>query len=164
VKRPRAPRSDRAGFTLIEVLLAMALLLFGMASILGLLSFGAGMARTSTLRGASADAIESVMSDLEERHFPLVRNEAGDEVVGEPVERVDEPVPGHPGLSYSTRSTPNPENPLEYRVDVEIRWSISGTTRAKRFTTLLLRQIPFGERLRRDFVESGDGKKTLHAR
>lgn len=158
-------RRARAGFTLVEVLLAMALLLFGMASILGLLSFGAGLARTAALRGASADAIESVMSDLEERLFPLARNEAGDEVVGEPVERVDVPVPGHPGLTYSTRSQENPENPLEYRVDVEIRWSVSGTTRSKRFTTLLLRQIPFGERLRRDFVESGDpNQRTLHAR
>lgn len=157
------PARSRAGFTLIEVLLAMALLLFGMASILGLLSFGAGLARTAALRGASADAIESVMTDLEERLFPLTRNEAGDEVVGEPKERVDEPVPGHPGLSYSTRSLPNPENPLEYRVDVEIRWTVSGTTRTKTFTTLLLRQIPFGERLRRDFVETGENKRTLHA-
>lgn len=159
----KTPARSRAGFTLIEVLLAMALLVFGMASILGLLSFGAGLARTAALRGASADAIESVMSDLEERLFPLVKNEAGDEVVGEPKERVDEPVPGHPGLSYSTHCVPNPANPLEYRVDVEIRWSVSGTTRTKTFTTLLLRQIPFGERLRRDFVETGENKRTLHA-
>jgi prepilin-type N-terminal cleavage/methylation domain-containing protein len=159
----RTPARSRAGFTLIEVLLAMALLLFGMASILGLLSFGAGLARTATLRGASADAIESVMTDLEERLFPLAKSAAGDEVVGEPKERVDEPVPGHPGLVYSTHCTPNPENPLEYRVEVEIRWSVSGTTRTKTFTTLLLRQIPFGERLRRDFVETGEKKRTLHA-
>lgn len=159
----RAPvlRRARAGFTLVEVLFAMLLLLFGMASILGLLSFGAGLARTATLRGASADAIEAVMSDLEERLFPLVRDANGDEVVGEPVERVDQPVPGHPGLTYGTKCTPNPDNPLEYRVDVEIRWSVGGTTRGKRFTTLLLRQIPFGERLRREFVETGEKKRSL---
>ena len=156
-------RSRRAGFTLLEVLLAMVLLFIGMASILGLLSFGAGLARTASLRGASAEAIESVMTDLEERLFPLARDDSGAEVVGEPRDRVDEPVPGHPGLTYSTRSTPNPENPLEYRVDVEVRWSVSGNARTKSFTTLLLRQIPFGERLRRDFIETGENKRTLHA-
>ncbi len=156
-------RSRRGGFTLLEVLLAMVLLFVGMASILGLLSFGAGLARTAELRGASAEAIESVLTDLEERLFPLERDASGADVVGEPRERVDVPVPGHPGLSYSTRSTPNPENPLEYRVDVEIRWSVGGSTRTKSFTTLLLRQIPFGERLRRDFVETGENKRSLHA-
>lgn len=158
------PTLRRGGFTLLEVLLAMVLLFVGMASILGLLSFGAGLARTAELRGASAESIESVLTDLEERLFPLERTEDGAEVVGTPRDRVDEPVPGHPGLTYSTRSTPNPENPLEYRVDVEIRWSVSGTARTKSFTTLLLRQIPFGERLRRDFVETGENKRTLHAR
>lgn len=157
------PAPRRGGFTLLEVLLAMVLLFVGMASILGLLSFGAGLARTAELRGASAEAIESVLTDLEERLFPLERDASGADVVGEPRDRVDAPVPGHPGLTYSTRSTPNPENPLEYRVDVEIRWSVSGTARTKSFTTLLLRQIPFGERLRRDFVETGENKRSLHA-
>ena len=150
---PRLARARRSGFTLIEVVLAMFVLFIGMTSILGLLSFGAALARTAALRNGAAGSIEAVMTDLEESLFPLVLDANGDEVAGEPRDVTDRPVPGVAGLVYSTTSTPNPENPLEYRVDVEVRWAVGGTTRSKRFTTLLLRQVPFGERLRQRVVE-----------
>ena len=149
-------RSSAAGFTLIEVVLAMGILLLGSSAILGLLSFGAALSRTAVLRSGASDAIEAIVSDLEESLFPLQLTSTGDEVAGAPRDLVDRPVPGHPSLVYSTHSTPNPENPLEYRVDVEITWAVGGTTRSKRFTTLLLREVPFGERLRARLVE---GKK-----
>src|SRR6185436_18642 len=82
----------------------------------------------------------------------------GDEVAGEPEDLKDHEIPGYPGLLYSTHSTPNPENPLEYKVEVEIRWAVNGTMRTKRFTTLLLREVPFGERLRERIIEN---KKPL---
>lgn len=146
-------RHANAGFTLIEVVLAMFILLIGMTSILGLLSFGAAMSRTASLRAGAANSIEAVVTDLEETFFPLELDAAGDEVAGEPHDFKDRPVPGHPGLMYSTTSAQNPENAREYRVDVEIGWTEGGTKRAKRFTTLLLREVPFGERLRARFVE-----------
>jgi hypothetical protein len=62
-------------------------------------------------------------------------------------------IPGHPGLVYSAHATPNPEDPLEYRVDVELSWSTAGARRSRKFTTLLLREVPFGERLRRRLIE-----------
>lgn len=145
--------SRRAGFTLVEVVLAMFLLLIGMTSILGLLSFGAALSRTASLRSGASSSIEAVMADLEERLFPLVLDEEGLDVAGEPVPIVDRPVPSRPGLSYSAQATPNPENPLEHRVDVEITWTTGGAKRSRRFQTLLLREVPFGERLRQRFVQ-----------
>jgi hypothetical protein len=56
-------------------------------------------------------------------------------------------------IVYSAKARANPERPAEYRVDVEMTWSSQGVRREKRFTTILLREIPFGERLRRRFVE-----------
>mgnify|MGYP001346251045 CR=1 FL=1 len=147
-----APRA-RAGFTLIEVVLAMFVLLIGMTSILGLLGFGAALSRTAALRGGAANAIEAVVTDLEETLFPLELDQQGDELAGEPRDVSDRELPGYPGLLYSTRSTPNPDNPLEYKVEVEIRWAVGGSTRSKRFTTLLLREVPFGERLRARLIE-----------
>ena len=144
------------GFTLIEVVLAMFVLLIGMTSILGLLSFGAALSRTASLRSGAAGAIEAVVADIEETLFPLQVDELGDEVAGEPRDVKAREIPGYPGLTYTTRSTPNPDNPLEYRVEVEINWAVGGTTRSKRFTTLLLREVPFGERLRARIIE---GKK-----
>ena len=144
---------SRRGFTLIEVVLAMFVLLIGMTTILGLLSFGAALSRTATLRAGAANAIEAVIADLEETLFPLEVGPDGLETAGEPRAIEKRPVPGHPGLVYSASATVNPDDPLEYRVDVEITWSASGAQRSRKFTTLLLREVPFGERLRSRFVE-----------
>lgn len=151
-------KGDRGGFTIIEVVLAMFILLIGMTTILGLLSFGAALSRTASLRSQAANAIEAVLADLEENLFPLVEVD-GLAVAGEPADVERRPVPGFPGLVYSASAVPDPEHdassigPLEYRVDVEISWSTAGAKQSRRFTTLLLREVPFGERLRRRFVE-----------
>lgn len=157
--QPGGPGGNRSGFTLIEVVLAMFVLLIGMTSILGLLSFGAALARTAALRSGAANGIEAVVTDLEETLFPLELDDNGEEVAGEPRDIQAKPMPGYPGLTYSTTSTQNPENPLEYRVDVEVNWAVGGTTRSKRFTTLLLREVPFGERLRTRIVEGREPEK-----
>jgi prepilin-type N-terminal cleavage/methylation domain-containing protein len=146
----RKPERRRAGFTLIEILLSLAILLFGFTAVLGLLTFGAGLSRTALLRTSGASAVEAVVADLEESLFPLVEGEAG-----EPADVVDRELPGLADVVYSAHATPNPDRPLEYRVDVEIAWKTSGVRREKRFTTLLVREVPFGERLRRKFVEPG---------
>lgn len=152
-----APANSRSGFTIVEVVLAMFILLIGMSTILGLLSFGAALSRTASLRSQAANAVEAVVADLEESLFPLVLVD-GFEVAGEPQDIERRPVPGSPGLVYSATAEPNPGQedavgPQEYRVDVEISWSTQGATRSRRFTTLLLREVPFGERLRQKFVE-----------
>ena len=158
MSRPRCctPPARRAGFTIVEVVLAMFVLLVGMTSILAFLSFGAAMARTAMLRDGAAGAADAVVADLEESLFPLVLVD-GREVAGEPRAIEDRPVPGHPGLSYSARATPNPADthdpPLEYRVDVEMSWTSSGSRRTRSFSTLLLREVPFGVRMRRRFVQ-----------
>ena len=141
----------RGGFTLLEVVLALGVLVLGLSAVLGLLSFGAAMTRNAALRTSSAQVIEAIVADLEETLFPLdAEGEAG-----EPVPIADRPVPGHDGLSYSARAEPDPAperrpgRPLEYRVDVEIAWQASGQRRTQEFTTVLAREVPFGARLRR---------------
>jgi hypothetical protein len=131
-----------------------------MSSILGLLAFGAAMARNAALKSAGASAVEAVVADLEESFFPLVRDEeSGEWQVGEPAPVSARAVPGHPGLTYSARGVPDPldrDTPggaLRWKVAVEIRWLAAGEERAKTFTTLLLRQVPFGERLRRELIQ-----------
>lgn len=154
----RHPKPCAAGFTLIEVVLAMFLLLIGATTILGMLSFGAGSARTASLRSEATAALPAVVMELEETLFPLVLDEAGIEVAGEPIAARDGlTVPGYPELAYSYRATPLPTEgelePFEYVVDIEISWREGGEQRSVNHTTILLREIPFGERLRQRFVE-----------
>jgi type II secretory pathway pseudopilin PulG len=157
--------SGASGFTIVEVVVAMGLLLLGMTSILGLLSFGAALSRTAQLRNSAAAAAEAVIVDLEETLFPLVVDDDGDVIVGEPKLIKNRPVPGHPGILYTAHSTGDPTDarsggPLRYRVDVEIHWTTGGKKRSKTFTTLLLREVPFGERLRRLFVAGEEPEKN----
>lgn len=137
------------GFTMIEVLLALGILLFGMTAVLGLLTFGAALSRTAHLRTMSASLAEAVVADLEETLFPLKDGEAG-----EPVEIVDRPLAGMSGVIYSARATANPSHPIEHKVDIEFSWQSGGVRRERRFSTLILREVPFGTRLRKQFVES----------
>lgn len=142
----------QAGFTILEVIVAMGIFLFGMTAILGLLTFGSALSRTAQLRTHAAALVQAVTADLEETLFPLENGAAG-----EPQPIVKRQLHGRDDILYSATPTQNPDRPLEYRVDVEISWKSGGVQREKRFTTLLLREVPFGERMRRRFVD-GDMK------
>jgi len=152
ITRPRsnetATRAPRGGFTIIEVVLAMGILVMGMTVLLSLLTFGAALTRTAALRTAASTAIEAVIGDLEESMFPL----EDDGTVGEPRRLEGRAVPNAPGVIYSASARPNPDDPLEYAVDIDVSWETSGIRRSKSFQTLLLREVPFGERMRRRFV------------
>ncbi len=154
-----AIRGNRRGFTLIEVVLAMGILVMGMTVILSLLTFGAALTRSAATRTRASTVIESVIGDLEQSLFPLEQ----DGTVGDPPEVIEgRLVPGVVGVVYDARTRPNPDDPNEYLVNVEVWWETEGARRTKTFQTLLLREVPFGERMRRRFVE--DRPATLDIR
>jgi prepilin-type N-terminal cleavage/methylation domain-containing protein len=152
--RPGAER----GLTLIEIVVALGILLIGMSAILGLFSFGATLARTAEMRTVGSAAVEALVADLEGTLFPAaVDPETGSWILGEPVAIEGRAVPGYPGVLYSASAAANPAQAsgesgvLEYRVDVTMRWKSGGEDRSRRFTTLLLRELSFGESMRRRF-------------
>jgi len=150
----RAPesRATRGGFTLLEVVLALGVLMLGLSAVLGLFSFGAGLARSSDLRLSAAQAAEAVIADLEEQLFPL----GPDGEPGEPVLIEARALPNAPDLVYSARAQREPAaehprgRPPLYRVDVELAWSSAGARRTERFSALIARELPFGARMRRE--------------
>ena len=147
-------RDHRSGFTIVEVVLAMGILLVGAAAILSMLTFGASLTRAAQLRTAAAVAVEAVRADIEANMFPYDPDMDGEEgEIGPPVNLVDRAVPGLELVVYSATATQNPDLPREYRVDVDIRWTSGGVQREKRITWIMLQEISFGERLRRRFVE-----------
>jgi hypothetical protein len=137
---------------MVEVLVALAILVFGMTAILGLLTFGAALSRTALLRTLAAAASHAVVADLEETLFPPEKTkdlstmalDPGESEAGAPVDVLDRPLSGMPDVVYSARAVQNPDRPGEYRVDVEMSWRSAGIRRATTFTTLLVRD-PFGE-------------------
>ena len=147
-------RDAKAGFTIVEVVLAMGILLVGAAAILSMLTFGASLTRAAQLRTAAATAVEAVRADIEANMFPYDPSLDGEEgEVGPPVSFVDRPVPGLSQVVYTATPTQNPNLLREYRVDVDITWTTGGVERNKQITWIMLREISFSERLRRRFVE-----------
>ena len=143
-------RNERAaGFTILEVVLAMGILLIGITAIIGLLTFGAALTHASQMRTAAANVAEAIVADLDESLFPLEE----DGSVGEPEDFQDRPLPGFEGVTYSVETVANPDDPDEYRVDVRMKWESGGVLRSHEFSTLMNRQVPFGERMRREFVK-----------
>ena len=142
------PHPKRAGFTIVEVLLAMFILLIGSVGIIAFLTFGGSTARHAQLRTQAALAVEAVEADIERNIFPFEDGE-----LGEPVGWEGREVPGVPGVVYSATAVPNPDLPREYRVDIKMTWQSAGVKRGKSWSTLRIKELPFGERLRREFIE-----------
>lgn len=56
--------SRRAGFTLVEILVAMAIFLFGVAGVLGLFQVGGGFEQEARARAELAPAVEPLVARL----------------------------------------------------------------------------------------------------
>ncbi len=143
---------ERSGFTILEVLLAMGILVLGATSLIGILTFGVALTRSAQLRTSAASAMDAIQADLDQNLFPIVDGEAQD-----PVAIVDRSVPDAPGVIYSATPHINPENEREVRVDVEMSWQSAGVMKKKKFTALKLKELGFGESLRREFIEESGG-------
>ncbi len=142
----RAKRNG--GFTILEVILGMGILLIGMTAIIGLLTFGAALTHASQMRTAAANVSEAILADLDESLFELEE----DGSVGEPQDFEDRPLPGFEGVTYSVKTQANPDEPDEYRVDVAMKWESGGVLRSQEFSTLMTREVPFGERMRSEIA------------
>ena len=138
------PRSSARGFTLVEVMVAMGILVVGMSTVLGLLSFALSLHRTSSERAESALALEAVMGELRAKAFAP---QQGEEAV-EPQEIRQLPVPGHAGLLYSARFRENPKLAGEFLAEIEISWKEKGRLRSQSFRTILNQEIPYEQRMK----------------
>lgn len=72
----RRPPSARCGLTLVEVLIAMALLLFGLSALLGLFQFGAGLESEARSDAELAPAVESLVAEVRASAWLLDRSGA----------------------------------------------------------------------------------------
>ena len=156
IRRPEAGAGRRSGFTLLEILLSLGVLVIGASPLLGILTFGAALTRSAQLRTSAASAVDAIQADLDRHLFPVEKG-----VVQDPVPIVERAVPNAPGVVYSATPYLNPENEREVRVDVEVQWRSGGVLKKKKFTTLKLKELDFGERLRREFIEETGGFPPL---
>jgi type II secretion system protein I len=141
VRGARAP----AGFTLLEVLVAVAILGLGVTSVLELIGASArAAARTRAMTGALfvAEELMEEMASLSESELRARGREAGD--YAERAARlagrsrllgVRSPAEEGPRYAYDLEVTPDGVDPGLYRLDVSVAWPDPGGGRVE-LTTL----------------------------
>jgi hypothetical protein len=133
----------RAGFTLLEVLMAMGLFMFGISAMLGMFQFGGGMEATARTHAELAPAIQPLIRHVQEQAW--IFDSAGQETQLRIF--LDEPVPGVPGFRYALVVQPPGDNP--YLRQAQLNFYRKNPARTEASVTFLLTQkVPVSRRLR----------------
>lgn len=168
MRRPLRPRSARAaGFTLLEVMVALGVLAIGATAAFGLLVAAASTGRRAEHEVQAALIAENAFNDLQ-RDMVSVQLDALDDLplAGSPEAPLPDPtlrpaaetryllhhsrpeqypawMRAFPGYSLDVTITPLegpvPDQAWQYLVEVDVRWSERGKRRGTTFATILLR-------------------------
>src|SRR5690606_34489144 len=138
----------QGGFTLLELMVAIGVLAFGITTLLGVLSVGVGSRRGSEMRARSVLLVERVFHDLETRVLPehdwLELAEDADLAI--PELRIDG-VEGFPGMRCVVRFDIDPEHPELVLARVRVSWLDDGEETGEEFRRILPRDTPFSQRV-----------------
>lgn len=146
---PAASPDGESGFTLIEVLVALGVMTFGLTVLLGAMSFAVGTRRGAEMRARAASLAESVMHDVEQRLLPEhpVPPDWEDpkELAIAPAAAVG--VPDQAGMTYSIQYSTAGEQPDLVLVTVRVQWRDDGEEDGEVFTRVLPRGAPLALRV-----------------
>ncbi len=142
----RASESTQGGFTLAEMLAALAILLFGVTALLGALSSSISQRRSTDARHELTALCELAMHRV---RYEAIRSTNGDSSPFdlEFVPLVDQEVPGFPGMSWSATATADENRPLVWLVKIEARWLEDGEDVVAEFLRVVPRQLPMRDRV-----------------
>lgn len=145
----RPGSGSERGFTLLELLVAMGILVFGATTLIGALSVGVGTRRGTEMRARAVLVADQVLHDLEQRvlgQHPLPpdwQTAAELEMPAEASTTLD----GFPGMRYSVEFTTSSERPDIVLATVRIAWRDQGEDQGQEFKRLMLRSVPLTQRV-----------------
>ncbi len=152
------------GFSLLEVIVALGVLAIGATAAFALLVAAAAAGRRAEHNVNAALIAETILNDVQgelTENFRLDDHESAADAAPIPGQRPDpdraapaadtrylarnEAWPAYPGYTYDIAVTPLPgpvpDEPWQYLVQVEVRWSNRGKRRSAVFSTVLLKTI-----------------------
>lgn len=141
-------QSSVAGFTLAEMLAALAILLFGVTALLAALSSSVAQRRTIDARLESTALVEHALHRVQ--HEAVRRSSSGTSDLDlEVVSLENQEAPGFPGMTWSATAVVDQGRPDLWLVKLRIRWLEQGDDVAEEFLRVLPRQLPLGQRVKR---------------
>ena len=141
------PAARAAGFTLVEMMVAIGILAFGITALIGVLTVGVATRRSSEQKARSVLLAEQVVHHLREQVFATAPPAAGARPPLPTLE--DKSLPGFPGTTVSVEFTADPADPELVLAKIAIRWRDQGEVVAEEFQHLLVREEPFSRRVAR---------------
>ncbi len=142
------------GFTIVELLVAMGILMFGTVSLLGVLGVGVATHRSAEQHNTAVQLAQRVLQRLEEDVVPralLVAAAAGPDAEFKlaAVDSTPQDVAGCPGMRYRVEFTQDPEQPTLALAKVMVIWLEQGDAQAVAFQRILVSHVPFPQRIAR---------------
>jgi len=148
--RSQPTRSDtEGGFTLLEVLIALGIMTFGLTALIGALSLAVGTRRGAEMRVRASLLADQVMQRVENEvlaahpvpsEWQEPQDLAIDGVSGSSVD-------GFPGMGYRLAFVTSPERPDLVLVELRVAWREEGTDEGETFVKILPRSVPMARRV-----------------
>jgi len=141
-------RAPAGGFTLAEMLAALAILLLGITALIGALSSSVAQRRTTDARLEAQALCEHAILRIQEEG--VRRRADGESDLDLEIGTLpDQTAPGFPGMTWSATAVLDETRPDVWLVRLKIRWLEEGEDVFEEFLRVLPRQLPLGQRVRR---------------
>jgi prepilin-type N-terminal cleavage/methylation domain-containing protein len=135
VKQEPGTHYSNSGFTLIEILVALFVMLIGLSSAFTLFAAATAMHKRATDQSMVAIMADSIFSEVESKLTSGVELSR--------ISRSDARFPRYEGYRYDLLLVPMDDNEDEVYMRLSIRWKTQGKERSQVFSTILIRHIPF---------------------
>lgn len=143
-----------SGFTLLEMMVALAILLLGFTSLLAAMSAGAGLRRGADARLEAGLLAEEVFHRLRSESFAVA---PGGSILETDPKAMQGTAEHFGGMRWAVVFTRADERPDLVLATVTVRWMEEGDFVQQEFRTMLARQEPLGARVER-FREQGTAR------
>lgn len=135
-----------AGFTLAEMLAALAILLFGVVALLGGMTTSVNQRRMTDARHELVALCDYAVHKVLHEGIRTT-GDSGSPLDLELMPMVDQPAPGFDGMRWSAKAVADESRPELWLLRIEVRWLDGGDEVSTEFLRIVPRQLPLRERV-----------------